>query len=150
MDDRTKRRDFMEHSTWDESLLVGNELIDRQHREVVGLLDELLAVEIGTEAEVLGILGHLMEFTLTHFAAEEELMTEVAYPEALTEDMCQQHREFKDYARLRVLEFRTGEMLSVRPLHRFLDEWLKVHEFGLDRLLADWIRTRNGRSVADV
>ncbi|MDR3687335.1 MAG: hemerythrin domain-containing protein [Coriobacteriia bacterium] len=135
-------------STWDESLETGNELIDRQHREVVGLLDELASIETGTESEVLHVLDRLMDFTLTHFAAEEALMTEVRYPELLTEEMCLQHREFTDYARLRVLEFRTGEMISVLPLHKFLDKWLKTHEFDLDRLLANWIRQRNGRSAA--
>jgi len=130
-------------SSWDESLETGNELIDRQHREVVDLLDELRAAEAAPETEVLRVLDKMMEFTLFHFAAEEKLMTQVGYPADPSVEMVQQHREFTDYARLRVLEFRRGEMACVLPLHAFLDEWLKIHEFGMDRLLADWIRARS-------
>jgi len=41
-----------------------------------------------------------------------------------------------------VLEFRRGGVFSVMPLQAFLASWLTVHEFGLDRLLADFIRER--------
>lgn len=135
-------------STWDESLETGNELIDRQHREVVDLLDELQEIDTAPEADVLRVLDKLMDFTVFHFTSEEMLMAQVSYPAISTEQMVEQHREFKDYARLRILEFRTGEMQSVLPLHAFLDEWLKVHEFGMDILLAQWIRTQNGEAAA--
>jgi len=51
-----------------------------------------------------------------------------------------QHAEFKNYARLRVLEFRHADSISVLPLLSYLTEWLVTHEFGLDRTLVDWIR----------
>jgi len=129
-------------STWDESLETGNQLIDDQHRQVVHLLDELRFISEGPEAEVLRVLASVMDFTLVHFSAEELLMSEVEYPAELRDQMIHQHREFTDYARLRIVEFRLGEMQCVGQLHAFLDEWLKVHEFGMDRLLADWIKNR--------
>jgi len=134
--------------TWDESLATGNELIDRQHREVVKLLDRLAEVQGGSEPEVLGALDQLIAFASLHFTAEEQLMEEVGYPSVLAEEMITQHRDFSAYARMRVLEFRRGETECVCQLHGFMDEWLKVHEFGLDRLLADWIRGRNGHHNA--
>jgi hemerythrin len=141
----------MVESSWDDSMATGNELIDRQHRELVGLLDELKSVEGGAEAEVLDALDEVMSRTFIHFHSEEDLMREVGYPPAKTTQMIEEHQEFKSYARLRVLEFRTGVMLSVLPLQSYLAEFLEEHEFGLDRLLADWIRARNGanRTVPD-
>jgi hemerythrin len=130
-------------SSWDESLETGNKLIDDQHRDLIGLVDELKGVAAGPEAEILRALDKVMEFTLTHFIAEEDLMKQVGYPPFPSEVMVQQHMAFTSYARHRVLEFRKGKMVSVLPLQAYLEEFLKWHEFGLDRMLADWIRDQN-------
>jgi len=132
--------------SWDPSLETGNALIDRQHRELIALVDQLAVAENESRDEVLRVLDHVMEYTLFHFVAEEDLMVRVDYPAVPQKQMIDQHQEFKSYGRLRVLEFRTGELASVLPLKAFLDEWLKGHEFGLDRLLADWIREQGKTS----
>jgi hemerythrin len=135
-------------SSWDESLETGNELIDSQHRELIAFVDRLKDVQAGSEAEILRALDDVMGFTLTHFIAEEELMKQVDYPPFPSEVMVQQHMAFTSYARHRVFEFRKGKMVSVLPLHAYLEEFLKWHEFGLDRTLADWIREQNVASAA--
>jgi hemerythrin-like metal-binding protein len=135
-------------SSWDDSLETGNELIDRQHHELVAFLDELKEVGATSDAEVLRMLDKVMDFTLEHFHAEEDLMTQVNYPPLPTRQMVEEHQEFKSYARLRVIEFRRGELLNVLPLQSFIEESLKVHEFGIDRLLADWMREQKGTSAA--
>ena len=127
--------------TWDESMITGNELIDRQHREVVSLLDDLRASNLVAEDEGRRVLEKLMDFTVSHFVAEELLMSQFGYPATSAAAMIADHKEFKDYTRLRVLEFRMGNEASVLALHAFLFDWLTVHEFGMDRRLASWIRT---------
>jgi hemerythrin len=134
----------MDGSGWDASLETGNEMIDLQHRELITLVDELKDAEGGAETEVLRVLDKVVFSTFHHFHSEEDLMTQVGYPPDQTSQMVEQHKEFKSYARLRVLEFRKGAMLSVLPLQAFLEEFLKIHEFGMDRALADWTRRRNG------
>ena len=62
--------------------------------------------------------------------------------------MIEQHREFHAYPRFRVLEFRSGGLASVLPLQAFLAEWLTVHEFGLDKAFADFLRERD-RALAE-
>ncbi len=135
-------------STWDQSYETGNELIDNQHREVIALLDELRDVDGAEDSDVRRVLDRIMDFTLFHFLAEERLMEEVGYPDSAAREMLEHHRSFKEYARLRVLEFRTVPSFSVLPLHDFMKEFLELHEFGQDKLLADWIRERNGASAA--
>ena len=125
---------------WDEAFETGHIEIDRQHRELLALVDDLESAEAESPDALLRVLEHVMEFTLTHFLLEEDLMVEVSYPQLPREQMIEQHREFTSYARLRVLEFRKGSLVSVLPLQAFLAEWLTRHEFGLDRLLADFIR----------
>lgn len=131
------------------ALETGNELIDRQHKEIVGLLGELARAHMAQEQEALKVLDRLMSFTMDHFVAEEALMAEICYPVLQVEQMVRGHREFSDYARLRVLEFRMGNSASVLPLHAFLYDWLTMHEFGLDRQLANWIRDRGSSPCED-
>jgi len=136
-------------STWDESMTTGNDLIDRQHREVVHLLDELRASHLSTPERGRRALDDLMTFVATHFIAEEHLMNHVDYPAAQADEMIRDHAQFTDYARLRVLEFRVGNHATLLPLAAYLYDWLTVHEFGMDRLLADWINTQTtGESEA--
>jgi len=130
---------------WDLSYETGHKEIDSQHRQLLALVQKLQSAEADSHDSrdvILGVLSHLMDFTVLHFAMEEGLMRQVEYPAPATEQMIEQHREFTSYARLRVLEFRKGEMPSILPLQRFLAEWLTLHEIGLDKLLADFIRER--------
>jgi len=136
--------------TWDQSYETGNAAIDLQHRQLLAIVDELESTEhdtLGTQDAVLRVLDHIMEFALTHFMLEEELMARVDYPLPEREEMIAQHQEFVAYGRLRVLEFRKGEIECVLPLQSFLAEWLTVHEFGLDKKLAEFIRDREASGM---
>jgi hemerythrin len=131
---------------WDDSMATGDPHIDSQHKELIGLVDDLERVQIesvGALAPVYDLLERVMDVTVSHFLMEEDLMRRVAYPVAPRDTMLEQHKEFTHYARLRVLEFRKGHSASVVPLQGFLREWLVEHEFGLDRLLVEWIRQRD-------
>ena len=134
-------------SSWDDTMATGNELIDQQHRGVVELLDELRSSDHASEDRARKALADLMDFTMTHFMAEERLMDDVGFPADRAVLMVKSHDEFKSYARLRVLEFRVGNTASLLPLAAYLNDWLTVHEFGADRLLADWIRNHDGRNA---
>jgi hemerythrin len=130
---------------WDPSLETGNVDIDRQHRQLLEIVDRLETVEAeshGSREAILLVLSEITDFAGSHFAMEQDLMREVDYPPVPTIEMIEQHQDFKAYARLRVLEFRSGDLLSVKPLRTFLTDWLTIHEFGLDRALADFIRDR--------
>jgi len=128
--------------TWDPSYETGNDNIDQQHRQLLAIVDGLESAEaqtLGSHDAVLDVLDLIMDYSLSHFAMEEELMAQVGYPSPAVEEMIQQHREFSSYARLRVLEFRSGELVSVSPLRAFLTEWLTDHVLGADKQLADFI-----------
>ena len=131
--------------TWDASYETGDPAIDTQHRELLSIVAELETAEThlhDSHDAIMSVLGRVMDFALSHFLMEEELMVQVGYPSPAFEEMIEQHREFTAYSRLRVLEFRSGELTSVLPLQAFLAEWLTVHEFGLDKAFAHFLRER--------
>ena len=134
--------------TWNDSYATGDEAIDRQHRELLELVDDLERAEAASASleTVFKALDLVTEFTQSHFMMEEALMVRVDYPQRDQDEMIQQHQEFTHYARLRVVEFRSGGPQSVLPFRAFLTEWLTVHEFGLDRKLATFIRVTHKTS----
>ena len=132
--------------SWDESLRTGNDLIDRQHSDILRLISDLPALENGPDTHVLELLDRLAEYALVHSLAEEELMVQMAYPEVLAEEMRAEHAEFTEFVRLKVLEFRSGASVDVSELHVFLDEWVTAHMRGPDALLCVWIRARVDRT----
>ena len=68
---------------WDDKLLLGNALIDQQHRMLL-LLCRRLDIAIKTEQStdtIRSITIELRKFTEFHFFSEENLMREIGYPE---------------------------------------------------------------------
>jgi len=130
-------------ANWDQSMETGDPHMDRQHREIIELVDRLDAIGVD-DADWMDhahdVLDKVMDVTITHFDTEERLMEQVGYPADAHERMLQQHRDFKAYARIRVLEFCAGDRSSLGLLPGFLRVWLVEHEFGLDRELVSWIR----------
>ena len=67
---------------WKPEYSVGIERFDRQHRVLVGFLNELYeAMRAGHGRRALAnVLNGLMVYTRTHFADEEEWMKRCGYP----------------------------------------------------------------------
>ena len=60
---------------FDESLVTGNEMIDEQHKELIGKIQDLLrSCEKGSEkATAVKMLNYLATYTDYHFKEEEKL-----------------------------------------------------------------------------
>lgn len=126
--------------SWDESQATGDALIDRQHREIIQLVNDLPALEGASSPVFMHLLDHLMDHALLHFLAEEELMAQAGFPEILAGEMRAAHDEFRQFARTKVIQFRTGEDVDTLELRKFLEEWVSAHMEGPDKVLCAWIR----------
>jgi two-component system NtrC family sensor kinase len=129
--------------SWDEAYETGNAMIDDQHRQILQLTDDLERAEIDAadRQTIYSVLDQVMDFNM-----EEGLMVSIDYPPEDQMQMVHEHREFKSYARLRVLEFRSGDLTTVLPLKRFLVKWLLEHEFGHDMKLVAYMREKGSAS----
>lgn len=126
----------------DPALVTGNDAIDAQHRELFAHLATLLAAsrERRSQQEVAGLLDFLGDYVIRHFAAEEALMIQGAYPGI--EAHRAEHRDFvKQYEVLR-RELRSegpSRLFAIRLGNR-VTAWLREHIYRTDRLLAEWLR----------
>jgi len=138
-------------ANWDASMETGDSHMDRQHREIIELVDRLDSIGTDDESWMMyarDILDRVMDLTVTHFTTEELAMVRAGYPDDAQRRMLEQHNDFKAYARIRVLEFRAGDRSALALLPGFLRMWLVEHEFGLDRELVSWIRSHSDDQVA--
>ena len=83
------------YAVFDETLVTGNEMIDNQHKELIG---KIAALEEACEtnrdkATAVKLLNYLADYTDFHFQAEEKLQEEMSYP-GFAEHKTQ-HEEFR-------------------------------------------------------
>ena len=113
---------------WNDRLSVGVERFDGEHQKLVGMLNELSdAMQAGKGNESLGhILKELVQYTVVHFAHEEEDMDKYGYPDAAEHKKI--HRELEGQAADVQKKFEAGASatLSFEVLN-FLKNWLLKH-----------------------
>ena len=72
----------MDKIEWNNSLSVGVDQIDEQHKMLIQKIADLAEAVNKTQGadKILSTLGFMMEYTDFHFAAEEKVMKEHDYP----------------------------------------------------------------------
>ncbi|MEN8209723.1 MAG: bacteriohemerythrin, partial [Candidatus Fermentibacteria bacterium] len=118
---------------WNDSLSVGIQSIDDQHRKLIDLLNRLHGSSVSEKGSdtLKDILNELVEYTKTHFGYEEKLMAEFGYPEEAA------HIETHGSLAGQVIEFnesfQAGKSKLSGELFSFLRKWLNGHIRGTDR-----------------
>ncbi len=123
----------MKRIEWRDEFSVGVEEIDAQHRQLIGLINELADAKgaDGASDLVSDILSRLVDYVAYHFGNEEKYMVRFDY-----EDLVPHRQEHRAFIR-KVQDLRRGyledrETLS-DDLSAFLMEWLETHILGTDR-----------------
>jgi hemerythrin-like metal-binding protein len=112
---------------WNDTLLIGVETIDRQHRQLVDILNRLHdALQHGVQPrDITRALSDVKGYTQYHFSAEERLMQESAYPEL--EAHIQLHRAFQTKLAQLEADATGGKVMVNIRLLLLLKDWLAHH-----------------------
>ena len=119
--------------TWNDSLSVNVAEIDRQHKKLIDMINELNdAMKVGKGKEVLGkIVSGLVSYTVTHFKTEERYFDQLGYPE--TNSHKKEHAAFVERATDLKKKFETRNLLLTIEVMDFLSDWLRGHIMGTDK-----------------
>ena len=124
---------------WDSRYSVGVKSIDGQHSVLFGLVNDLHAAMLKGHAQSLTgpLLHKLVDYTQTHYAAEEKMMAAAKYPnltvhQSKHRDLIKQVKEFS--ARLE-----RGEVALSLDLMNFLRDWLTNHIQKVDHEYGPWM-----------
>jgi hemerythrin len=118
---------------WNDSLSVGIEEIDNQHKALVGLLNQLHTAihEKHGSSACMEILDKLVEYTRVHFTVEESLMRILGYPEYA--DHLEEHEKLIAQVVELQHKLKSGKAnISFELLH-FLRGWLTHHIMESDK-----------------
>lgn len=117
----------MEFIAWDDKFSVNVAEIDKQHKEIFKITNNLLnAIADGTGNEIVGdILGKLTDYISMHFKTEENYFDKFSYPKSFS------HKEEHQTFVLKVSEFKKSfekgrESLYVEVTN-FILNWLMSH-----------------------
>ena len=117
----------MEKIIWNENLSVGVAEIDRQHKQLVGILNQLLDMQGVTVASetISDTLTRMTDYADYHFNSEEGLMQKYAYPEFET------HRKEHVAFMRKTAELAMGTMAYRQTIPTevldYLKNWLVEH-----------------------
>lgn len=113
--------------TWNNTLATGIPSIDAQHQQLVGYVNELYdAMTKGQGKEATGkILTRLVDYTVKHFAQEEQYFARTGYPDTAAHIAEHEHlkKQVGEFGR----KFQTGQATVNAELMNFLRNWLTAH-----------------------
>lgn len=129
----------------DKNLVTGNELIDKQHSELIGKIYKLIhcCEEGGGKVETVKMLDYLSDYTEIHFADEEKLQEEMTYPGL------EEHKKAHDEFRKAVAELHEMLVEEEGPTDAFVNavqknvkEWMFTHIQKVDQVMAEYVRNK--------
>ena len=129
---------------WNDSLSVGVDLIDEQHKMLIQRIKDLSdAVNSSRGAGQIGkTLGFMIDYTNFHFSTEEKHMTELGYPGFDIHK--QQHEEFKTTLNDMVTEFEEDGATAQlsEGVNTYLINWLIKHIKSIDTKFGEFLQEK--------
>ena len=118
---------------WDESYELGIPTVDGQHKHLVSLVNrfrsELIkyssSEEVGWQNALSEALRETVQYTKTHFSAEEKLMQAAGYPDFEYHRRC--HQEFVETVTYILGSFQTATLQTAFEFAAYLKEWVLTH-----------------------
>ncbi|MDO4248108.1 MAG: bacteriohemerythrin [Neisseria sp.] len=128
---------------WTADLELGIEEIDRQHQQLVECINDLHEAHHNHNREAVGsALDALIQYTVEHFAYEEEILRQSDYP--LLTAHARVHQHFVDKVNTFKGRFNNGDDIG-QELLDLMEGWLFMHIRRNDHGYAEHVK----RSILD-
>ena len=129
---------------WDESLAVGHEVIDSQHKQLFGLATQLETLfESFSETdydydEIIRIIVKLHLYTIYHFETEEKILEEINFPGLILHK--KEHQAFIGFLeRIKPNQIETDRYQTLLDLLAFVVNWIMSHVKGTDSTYIEYL-----------
>jgi len=129
----------MKELIWDNTLSIGVDEVDEDHRRLVDLFNLFKhAVEDGDSGDYTqSVLEELICCTIWHFRHEERLMLKYGY-EGLAEHKAE-HQELIESAKELQQKYLQGDKQVTNEDIEFLEQWLTEHIYDVDMKLGGFL-----------
>ncbi|MDR0585138.1 MAG: bacteriohemerythrin [Treponema sp.] len=126
---------------WSDDFLVGNSVIDRQHKELVRLTNEFWAgCQMGgvmAKVYFLQTIQGTVLYVKTHFSTEEELMRKANYPDFDAHK--KQHEDFVAEVTRQIQFFEKEDNPNPSKFVEYLMNWILKHVADSDKKYMPYI-----------
>ena len=131
--------------SWTVDLSVGVGIIDEQHKGLVDLINELNAAmrQRRSDSVLVGVLERLKQYTVKHFATEEEFFDKFGYPDSAAHKKA--HHELVQKVLDFEAELKSGRAKVTMEIMRFLKDWLVGHIMGTDKRYGPFLNSKGVR-----
>jgi hemerythrin len=121
---------------WRDEMLIGDELIDNQHKNLVNFINEFYSrIENLIDNEDPGyfrrIEENLFDYIMLHFKTEEKYMETIEIDPELLEKHLLEHKRFKDHLYEIMKKFDKGDNIY-EEICLFLVTWVENHVRNVD------------------
>ncbi|MCW8859726.1 MAG: bacteriohemerythrin [Deltaproteobacteria bacterium] len=118
---------------WKEEFNTGVALMDQQHRRLVDLINQLFQCmkDGGDRMLLANVVDELVNYTVTHFRAEEDVMKKHNYPDIEAHKLV--HKNFIEQVAVYAEKLKAGDRLPPAEVYKFLKDWLISHIEHQDR-----------------
>lgn len=127
---------------WDDSMSIGVQEIDEQHKRLFVLANEVAAtLEHGFDKQAIQKdLGVLCNYAVEHFATEEALMDMDAYADY--DIHLSEHMQCTSKALDFLEAFSAGKDVDMAEFLQFVTFWIRDHILNVDQGLGTYLRGR--------
>ncbi|MGO9243011.1 MAG: bacteriohemerythrin [Bryobacteraceae bacterium] len=135
---------------WEPAFSVGVWEIDRQHRSLIGLINQLHEAQAGDgpQQKLQAVFAATVDYVRNHFVFEESYLERLGYEDL--ERHKERHQELlSQLGHMRRL-FDAGPLTVSPELVRFLKEWVTSHILQCDRGYASLAAQKNQRLMMTV
>lgn len=124
---------------WSDKLSVKVEIIDEQHKVLIGIINDLQeAMQAGRGKAIMNdVLIRLVDYIKMHFSMEEKLMAEYHYPDRIRHES--QHFALTSQVGQLYVKVREEKMMVTIETMDFLKNWLNNHILQTDMALGEYL-----------
>jgi hemerythrin len=134
--------------SWSDRYLIGNEIIDTEHKELFRLINDFHThwVEAQDRRDIARVLNQLIAYAQMHFQHEENIMEAAGYPillqhqhihEALIDSIFRLHQSYSE-----------GNLHLEIDTMKFVKNWLIEHILKNDYLFRDFLTRQKSSGEA--
>jgi len=130
----------MEFIAWMPEYELGIEEIDKQHKKLCGIINDVCSAvaEHSEESEIFKLLDELLDYTQYHFKSEEQFLQQYNYPGF--EEHKAEHDRLSSIVMDKEKEYISmGDPFSPDMMN-YLKEWFLKHTQGTDRKYLPFIK----------
>ncbi|MDR0550445.1 MAG: bacteriohemerythrin [Spirochaetaceae bacterium] len=129
---------------WESRYAIGIPLIDKEHKELLTLTNELYeACREGDEAArglFKDVVRRTVQYVKYHFSHEEQILESITYPELAPHK--REHENFVKKVLEEVKNFEDGKTFVPNTFVRYLRDWILSHIAVSDKKYAEYIFQR--------